>query len=83
VSRCGQHACDSEQPVYNASWHEKSDLSIKSSCAAIESPVDAHSSCQHDSRVYKIQPEILIGFKQGDDLLASKLSCEAADVDWV
>ena len=74
MSHCGQHACDSEQPVYNASWHEKSDLSIKSSCAEIESAVDACSSVNTIRECDKIQPETLIGFKQEDDLLTSKLS---------
>ena len=73
MSRCGQHACDSEQPLYDASWHEKSDLSIKSSVLRsnrlfmLALLVNTIRECD------KIHPETLIGFKQEDDLLTSKL----------
>ena len=52
----------------------QSDQSIKSSSAEIESAVDACSSVNTIRECDKIQPETLIGFKQEDDLLTSKLS---------
>ena len=77
-----QHACDSEQPVYDASWHEKSDLSIGSRCAAIESAVDVRSVVTRSKSVTRVKPGISTGFKQVDDLLTSKLRCDAANVDY-
>jgi hypothetical protein len=83
VRRFKQHACDSEQPVYDASWHEKSDLSIRSMCAAIESAVDVRSCGNTSESVTRFNPGISTGFKQVDDLLTSKLLCDAANVDCV
>jgi hypothetical protein len=76
-----QHACDSEQPVYDASWHEKSDLSIRSRCAAIESAVMFALVVTRSESVTRFNPGISTGFKQVDDLLTSKPRCDAANVD--